>query len=145
VFIIYGGVIWLVSSGNVEMVIKGKKILIGSMMGLLIIVSSWVLINALIIGLTGQKVDSIGQIFGQDWYKVEREGEATGGGGGDEQGCCDKVLINPDGTIKSICEDGVILSTCKKDGGMWFSALDYSCEIPTGIPDPTILSKCTEK
>lgn len=72
VFVIYGGTVWLVSAGNAEMITKGKKVLVGSFMGLLIIVSSWVLINTLIIALTGQELSSIGQIFGQPWYQVEK-------------------------------------------------------------------------
>lgn len=42
---IYGGVVFLISAGNTEMVAKGKKIIIGAVIGLLIVFASYTIIS----------------------------------------------------------------------------------------------------
>lgn len=46
----YGGIMWLVSAGNPDMVKKGRSAISGAVIGLVIIFSSYVLIN-LVIGI----------------------------------------------------------------------------------------------
>lgn len=42
---IYGGAVFLISSGNTEQVTKAKQIIIGSIIGLVIVFSSWLIID----------------------------------------------------------------------------------------------------
>lgn len=44
-FFIYGGVLWLTAGGKAEQIDKGKKILIGAVIGLAIIFGSWILVQ----------------------------------------------------------------------------------------------------
>ncbi len=42
---IYGGVMFLISSGNTEQITKAKQIIIGSVIGLVIVFASWLIIQ----------------------------------------------------------------------------------------------------
>jgi hypothetical protein len=48
---IYGGLTWMTSSGNKEMIERGKKIIIWAAIGLVIIFSSYALVRFLITGV----------------------------------------------------------------------------------------------
>jgi hypothetical protein len=50
---IYGGFTWLTAGGNTERVRQGRKIFEGAIVGLVIVLSSWVIINFVIAALTG--------------------------------------------------------------------------------------------
>jgi hypothetical protein len=50
--VIYGGVLWLTSRGEPKPVQKGKDTLTWALLGLVIIFSSYVIVNALITGIT---------------------------------------------------------------------------------------------
>jgi len=45
VMFIYGGIIWMTSSGNAEQVTKGKNIVIWATIGLVVIFSAYALVN----------------------------------------------------------------------------------------------------
>ena len=45
VMFIYGGIIWMTSSGNAEQVTKGKNIIIWATIGLVVIFSAYALVN----------------------------------------------------------------------------------------------------
>ena len=49
---VYGGVLWITSFGDAKRIEKGKTILIWTVLGLAIIASAYVLVNAVILGLT---------------------------------------------------------------------------------------------
>lgn len=49
---VYGGVIWITSLGDSKRVEKGKTILTWTVLGLAIIAAAYVLVNAVILGLT---------------------------------------------------------------------------------------------
>lgn len=49
---VYGGVLWMTSRGEEKQVKKGKETLTYAILGLVIIFSSYVLVNALITGIT---------------------------------------------------------------------------------------------
>lgn len=49
---VYGGVMWMLSRGDSKMVSKGKDTLTWATLGLVIIFSSYVIVNALIAGIT---------------------------------------------------------------------------------------------
>ena len=50
--VVYGGVLWITSRGETKQVQKGKDILIWCFLGLVIMASAYVIINAVITGLT---------------------------------------------------------------------------------------------
>jgi len=49
---VYGGVLWITSFGEAKRIEKGKTIIIWTVLGLAIIASAYVLVNAVILGLT---------------------------------------------------------------------------------------------
>ena len=49
---VYGGVLWMTSRGDTKQIQKGKDTLTWAILGLVIIFSSYVLVNALIAGIT---------------------------------------------------------------------------------------------
>ena len=69
-FFIYGGFVWLLSRGNANMIQKGKDIIVGSVIGMSIVLGSWVIINFIIAVFTGD-LGNLGnvQIFGKPWNK----------------------------------------------------------------------------
>jgi len=56
VMFIYGGLQWMLSSGNPEKVKKGRDTLIWATLGLVIIFTSYMLVNFIITALTGGQV-----------------------------------------------------------------------------------------
>ena len=66
---IYGGVMWIIAAGNDERVKQGKEALKAAVIGIILILTSWLIVNFVIYALTGQGGD-IGpmNIFGQHWY-----------------------------------------------------------------------------
>jgi hypothetical protein len=59
VFLIYGGIMFILSGGtmgseqNPSRLIKAKKILSGTFTGLILILGSWIIVNTIIVALTG--------------------------------------------------------------------------------------------
>jgi hypothetical protein len=53
---VYGGVMWLTSRGDTKQVDKGKQTLIWATLGIVIIFASYVIVNALITGITTGKI-----------------------------------------------------------------------------------------
>ena len=66
-FFIYGGFTWTFSRGNPQLVQKGKDIIGGSALGIILVLGSWTIINFIIILLTTGDFTDIGQLFGQNW------------------------------------------------------------------------------
>lgn len=54
---IYGGVLWLTSAGNPEMVKKGKEILMWTTLGIVVIFASYAIVNALLYAITTGNVN----------------------------------------------------------------------------------------
>ena len=54
VFFVYGGIFWIISSGNTNLVDKGRKTLTNAVIGLAIIFGSWLIINFILAALTSQ-------------------------------------------------------------------------------------------
>jgi Zn-dependent protease with chaperone function len=50
---VYGGIVWMTSSGSPEKVKKGKNILVWSILGLAIIFFSYAMVKFVIVGITG--------------------------------------------------------------------------------------------
>ncbi|NCF74986.1 MAG: hypothetical protein GWO87_00650 [Xanthomonadaceae bacterium] len=72
-FFVYGGFVWLLSRGNTNMIEKGKDIIIGSVIGLSIVLGSWVIINFIIAVFTGNLSDfGHVKIFNKEWWKFPK-------------------------------------------------------------------------
>jgi hypothetical protein len=65
---IAGGFMLIISGGNQTYVDRGREILKAAVIGLVIIFTAWIIINTIIVMLTGG--DTTGTIFGDDWYKL---------------------------------------------------------------------------
>ncbi len=67
-FFIYGGIVFLIAGGSSEMVSKGKKIITNAVIGVALVLGSWIIVNFAIAALTGTPVSHV-KIFGtQDWW-----------------------------------------------------------------------------
>lgn len=51
---VFGGVVWITSSGNPERVKQGKNVFVGSLIGLFVVFFSWTIVNLTICGVMGQ-------------------------------------------------------------------------------------------
>ncbi|MBT4277333.1 hypothetical protein HOD96_01125 [Candidatus Falkowbacteria bacterium] len=56
-FFVYGGFVWVLSRGNQQMIQKGKDILTGALVGMSLVMASWVIVNFVIAALTGVSND----------------------------------------------------------------------------------------
>jgi hypothetical protein len=64
---IYGGVVFLISAGNTEMVAKGKKIIIGAVIGLVIVFASYTIIQFTMDALGIEKAEG-GKWSTSNWF-----------------------------------------------------------------------------
>lgn len=48
IFLIYGGITYIISGGNEDQIEKAKKIITFAIVGLIVVIISWVVINAVI-------------------------------------------------------------------------------------------------
>ena len=56
IFFIYGGYMWLISTGNNERIERGRKTLFWATMGLLIIFGSYAIVQAVFEGISGNSL-----------------------------------------------------------------------------------------
>ncbi len=77
---VYGGFMWIIAAGNQERVEKGKEAMKAAAIGILIIFSSWMIINFAISALTGSGLENV-TIFGNPWYQ-EQPADSAGATGG---------------------------------------------------------------
>lgn len=77
----WGGFILLLSAGNREKISRGWQILLGSMMGLAVIVLAWVIVNFVVWALVSGNISTIGdvKIFPNDANISWWEGYCSGG------------------------------------------------------------------
>lgn len=52
-FFIYGGIVWLTAAGNTQRIEQGKKVFESALVGLIIVLSSWLIIYFITAALTG--------------------------------------------------------------------------------------------
>lgn len=57
IMFVYGGVMFMISAGHSDRVNKGKTILSNATVGMIILFTSWIIINFLVLTLTGGKGD----------------------------------------------------------------------------------------
>lgn len=67
---IAGGIVWLTSAGNPEKVKKGQGILISSLIGLIIVLFAWQIVNLVICALSQGKIEDTCKIFGNQKWNV---------------------------------------------------------------------------
>lgn len=63
IFFIVGGIMWMLSGGNPEMVKRGKQILISSLIGIFIVFLAWHMVNLVICGLSKGEISGSCKIF----------------------------------------------------------------------------------
>lgn len=69
-FFIYGGFMFLISAGSSERVQKAKQIIIGAVIGVVIVLTSFLIINFIITSLTGSnKIKMDGEE--KEWFKLK--------------------------------------------------------------------------
>lgn len=81
--IMYGGLLWILSTGNPERVRKGRQVIIGTVIGIFIVFSSYLIVNFTLRAFIGQ--DFTGQLFGADWGAI----------------CKGQVMLAPETTTNS--------------------------------------------
>lgn len=64
--IIYGGLMWILSGGSPDKIEKGKNALTGAVIGVIIVLTAWIVINFLLQSLTGKGIDQIQKDYGAD-------------------------------------------------------------------------------
>jgi hypothetical protein len=77
--VIYGGFIWLASGGNSGMVDKGKKVLIGAVVGLIIVFGAYTSMQFLVAALVcnnGNSCPVVNEIFARPFQAVKPPGPA---------------------------------------------------------------------
>jgi hypothetical protein len=65
--VVIGGVTWIVSAGNPNLVQKGQAILVGAAVGTLIVLGGYFIVNAVIGSFTGDNDLNDVQLFGTNW------------------------------------------------------------------------------
>lgn len=66
----YGGVMFIISTGNAERIQKAKQILVAAAVGIVIIFSAWIIVNFVISALTGGEV-GVPLLFGKPWAEQQ--------------------------------------------------------------------------
>lgn len=65
--VVIGGVMWIMSAGNQNMVQKGQAILVGAAIGTFIVLGAYFIVNAVIAGFTADNDFEDVQLFGTNW------------------------------------------------------------------------------
>lgn len=67
--VVVGGVMWIISAGNQQMVQRGRKILLSALVGVTLVIFGYMIVNTIIAGFTGAALDQT-KLFGYDWATV---------------------------------------------------------------------------
>ncbi|KKU48093.1 MAG: hypothetical protein UX68_C0022G0018 [Parcubacteria group bacterium GW2011_GWA2_46_9] len=62
-FFIYGGFVWITAAGNTQRIEQGKKVFESALVGLIIVLSSWLIIYFITAALTGTPVGEQVKLF----------------------------------------------------------------------------------
>lgn len=83
---IYGGLMWILAAGKAEMIDKGRQALVAAVVGMVIVLSSWLIVNSTINALSNGKVGTTpAKIFESIWSQ-EPTVESPGSGATDSTG-----------------------------------------------------------
>ena len=66
---VYGGISFIIAAGNAERVAKAKKVLINAVIGIVIVLLAWEIVNLTIGILAGQNIGDAANIFEKPWYE----------------------------------------------------------------------------
>ena len=66
IFIIYGAVMLMISSGSPERAQRSKAIITNAVIGVAIALGAWLIINTILIALTGE-----GSALGKNWWQIK--------------------------------------------------------------------------
>jgi hypothetical protein len=75
-----GGTILLTSAGNEAKVKEGKSILTSAVIGMVLALAGWLIVNTLVFFLTGEQKGGVATIFTQPWNKIDCPLECKIGG-----------------------------------------------------------------
>ena len=89
IFFLYGGIVWITSSGNPERIKKGKGVLVGSLIGLLIVFFAWQIVNLVICATSQGEIKAACQIFGRPWHQFPEGAKKEDSSGGASDRCKD--------------------------------------------------------
>lgn len=64
VYFVWAGIGFIISFGNAEKVAESKKAVVGAVIGIIIIIGAWTLVNILFIGFTGQNTVGVVKVWG---------------------------------------------------------------------------------
>lgn len=118
---IIGGVFIIIAGGNAERAKRGRQILGGTLIGSLIVVSGWLIINFSLAALLNADFDSV-ELF----PTVTDEGESAGGGEAWYELACEPVLQDcGDAADGSSCEDTSCTQNCVCYSGSCIALCDY--------------------
>lgn len=67
-FLILGGANLLISGGSEQVVSRGKKMITGSVIGLVVILTAWIFVNLAIVAVTGRADATI--FDGSNWFQA---------------------------------------------------------------------------
>lgn len=67
-FFVIGGAMLLVSGGNEQNIDRGKRIIRASFLGVIIILTAWLLVNLIVVALTGNAEGTFFQ--NQPWFQI---------------------------------------------------------------------------
>ncbi len=67
VMLIIGCLMWILGGANENLIDKGKKLVVGTFTGLIIVFFAWTIVNFLIYALAGGSLGNV-KIYSQDWW-----------------------------------------------------------------------------
>jgi len=99
-FFVYGGFMWLTSGGKPDAIDKGKKIMIGTITGIVIVFCAWLVVNFVLSSLGGEKYSSLDKVTSKPNPQTECASK-------DEGAYCNSAL--------GICVSGECVDRCGKE------------------------------
>ena len=75
----YGGVMWIIAAGSPEKIEQGKTAMVSAVIGIVIILSAWLIVNFTILAVTKGTIGETGQIFDRDWFSPPSSKKSTSG------------------------------------------------------------------
>ncbi len=143
--IVIGGVMWIVSAGNDALVTKGKQILVGAVVGTLIALSGYFIINAVIATLTGDADFKDVTLFsGTDWNAYGETTAATTtttSADGTTTSSTDTTDSDPTGVVTD-CSSAADGTACAVDGDGCFDGDFCVCYDKGDGSDSTCITTC---
>lgn len=118
---IIGGVFIIISAGNPERVKRGRQIITGTLIGSLIVVSGWLIINFTLAALLDVDFDDV-SLF----PSVTDTGESAGGGEVWYELACTPIYQDCSGALDGeSCSDSACESNCVCSSGSCITLCDY--------------------